>query len=79
MDRSSMINKITVAVVAGFIVIWFVSREISKRKRLPPGPRPLIGSTRQVLRIRPWLTYSAWAKRYGMSNVHFVIPYTPCA
>jgi len=79
MNRLAVINKTIAVVVAGSIVIWFVSNKISERKRLPPGPRPLIGSARQVPPTRPWLTYSAWAKQYGMSNVHFVIPYAPCA
>ena len=67
MDQLAMINKAIVAVVAGSVVIWFVGSKISKRRRLPPGPRPLplIGNTHQAPRGSPWLTYSAWAKQYG--------------
>jgi len=64
MDRSA---TIIAAVVAGSVFIWFAGHKISKRKRLPPGPRslPLIGNTHQTPRQSPWLTYSTWAKQYG--------------
>ena len=69
MDQLAAINKIVIGVVAASIVIWFVNRKISERKRLPPTP--LIGNTRQVLRTTPWITYSAWAKQYGISMTNF--------
>ena len=66
MDHSATINRIIAAVVAGSVVIWFADN-ILKRRRLPPGPRPLplIGNTHQAPRKSPWLTYSTWAKQYG--------------
>ena len=64
------INKTVVALVATSVVIWVVNRKISKRKRLPPGPPLLVGNTLEVPRVRPWLTYSAWANQYGMHTDH---------
>ena len=72
MDQSAMIDKIVVTMVAASIVIWFVNLKISEQKCHPPGPRPsipLIGYTREVSRIAPWLTYSAWAKQYGIPMI----------
>ncbi|KAH7913512.1 cytochrome P450 [Hygrophoropsis aurantiaca] len=41
----------------------------NKRKNLPlpPGPRalPLLGNALQINVSQPWLTYTAWGKRYG--------------
>jgi hypothetical protein len=73
MGHLAMSNMVIAAVIAGSVVIWLVSK-ISRQKRLPPGPRPLpvIGNTHQVPGIRPWLTYSAWAKQYGMPPAQFV-------
>ena len=75
MDQLAAINKIVISVVATSIVIWFVNRKISERKHLPPTP--LIGNTCQVPRAPPWITYSAWAKQYGipMTNLGDA---TPC-
>ena len=64
MDRLATIDKIVIGVVAVSIVIWFVSRKISQRKRLPPTP--LIGNPPRSPRTLPWITYSAWAKQYGI-------------
>ena len=68
MNQLAAINKIVISVVAASIVIWFVNRKISERKRLPPTP--LIGNTRQVPRTNPWITYSAWAKQYGIPRTN---------
>ena len=71
-----MIVKIVVTVVVASMIIWFVNRKISKQKRHPPGPRsliPMIGYTREVSRIAPWLTYSAWAKQYGIPMIGFLL------
>ena len=65
MDRLATIDKIVISAVSVSIVIWFVSLMISQRKRLPPTP--LIGNTRRAPRTPPWITYSAWAKQYGIS------------
>ena len=74
MDQLTAVNKLVISVVAASIVIWFVNRKVSKRKRLPPTP--LIGNTRQVPRSPLWLTYSAWAKQYGipMANLCHTSP-----
>ena len=63
MDRLATIDKTVVTVVVASIAIWFVSRTISQRKRLPPTVP--IGNLRQAPRTPPWITYSAWAKQYG--------------
>lgn len=60
------VSKIIAATVASSVVVWFMSRKISKRKRLPPGPPLLVGNTLEAPRVRPWLAYSAWADQYGM-------------
>jgi hypothetical protein len=79
MVRLATIDKVIAAVIAGSVVIYFVGRKISKRKHLPPGPRPLplIGNAYQVPRTHPWLTYSAWAKQYGIPTYQFVLRPAP--
>ena len=64
MDRLATIDKTVIGVAAASLVIWFVSRKISQRRRLPPTP--LIGNSRRAPRTPPWITYSAWAKQYGI-------------
>ena len=73
MDRSATISKITATVIVVSLVIWLVSRKLVKQEHLPPRPRsfiPLIGYTCQVPRMHPWLTYSAWAKQYGIFMIN---------
>ena len=47
MDHLATFNKVIAAVVTSSVVVWFVRRKVSERKRLPPGPQPLplIGNT----------------------------------
>lgn len=50
--------------------IYFVRRLLSKRRSpLPPGPRgyPIIGNVLDMPTDRPWLTFTQWGEKWGMS------------
>jgi len=69
-----MDNSYVVTAVAGFVALslfYSFSRRI--RKRLPPGPRqlPVIGNAHQLPVQTPWITYSEWARVYGLSSQDF--------
>jgi hypothetical protein len=47
----------------------YLRAKLAKQHGLPypPGPRPLplLENLLDVPRLRPWLTYTEWAKKYG--------------
>jgi hypothetical protein len=69
-----MDTRYVVTAVAGLVAVSLVysfSRRI--RKRQPPGPRqlPFIGNAHQLPVQTPWITFSQWARVYGLSSQDF--------
>ena len=66
----SYLQREPVLFVLAVLGFSYVLRLIAKSRNklpLPPGPRrlPIIGSLLDVPTVRPWLTYSNWAKQFG--------------
>ena len=63
-----MAPSVFIALFAVGFVLIVLKRQFSKHYNLPPGPKPLplIGNTHQVPKTHPWLTYTEWAKKYGI-------------
>ncbi|KAJ7107925.1 cytochrome P450 [Mycena epipterygia] len=55
---------LTLALVSAFLVASLLRKA---RKDLPPGPQglPIVGNAFQMPVEKPWVTYGAWAKKYG--------------
>ena len=68
MDRSAIIDKIVVTMVAVSIAIWLVNCKIFKTKTLSPKAETIILIA--LIGCTPWITYSAWAKQYGIPMVN---------
>ena len=65
------------SILLSVLVLWaFVSNRRAKFYGLPfpPGPKPLplVGNLLQVNTAEPWLTYTAWKKKYGELNLRRV-------
>ncbi|KAJ6595502.1 cytochrome P450, partial [Mycena vulgaris] len=59
-----MSSAVGLALVLGVLVALTLRKP---RTHLPPGPKglPLLGNALHMPTNMPWLTYSAWAKKYG--------------
>jgi hypothetical protein len=57
-----------------FLLLMSISIHVWKQRRLrrglplPPGPKrlPILGNVFDLNVFEPWLTYTDWAKKYGM-------------
>jgi hypothetical protein len=49
--------------------VYLVKQVVTKKSTAPypPGPQgwPLIGNILDMPRIKPWLTFTEWGKKYG--------------
>jgi len=61
---------VSAGIVSFAFLLWILvfNRGAKSRDLLyPPGPKPLplVGNLHQVNTAEPWLTYTAWKKKYG--------------
>ena len=49
------------------LTYWLDTTKRKRRHLLPPGPNalPLFGNIFDLPKEKPWLTYRAWAQKYG--------------
>ncbi|CCM05258.1 uncharacterized protein FIBRA_07468 [Fibroporia radiculosa] len=63
--ESSLLVTVLAALTSFFAIRYTLA--LRARQAYPPGPSgwPIIGNALQIPQVRPWLTYSEWAKTYG--------------
>lgn len=66
MDQFSL-PALGAAAVLGSLLFYY-GLSLTKKKRLPPGPRrlPGIGNVHQMPTKTPWLVFGKWGEAYGM-------------
>jgi hypothetical protein len=70
---SDIAKALAVLGITGVVVKTVLDRLNSTRGLpYPPGPKakPIIGNMLDIPQSLPWLTYSDWAKRYGLLPLH---------
>ncbi|EKM55883.1 uncharacterized protein PHACADRAFT_144778 [Phanerochaete carnosa HHB-10118-sp] len=69
MHDSAFLVLCATCLIAGLFVILGGP----KARRFPPGPKglPIVGNLLDIPRDYPWLTYTAWGRRYGSELIHF--------
>ncbi|KAL0570428.1 hypothetical protein V5O48_011532 [Marasmius crinis-equi] len=62
-----------IVIISAISIFYILSRRKRANLPYPPGPKALLfaGSLLEILKIKPWKTYTEWSKTYGSPLLHY--------